>query len=107
MRQRAENVEVGVAVRDHDAFGACSRAAGVIDGDQIVLIDLNRRKGRRFRLDQALVIKPAVLGSLQRHKSLDFRQLRSDALDGVEIVAVHAKDAGAAVVDDVGEVLCG
>src|SRR5271166_7078412 len=86
MRQRAENVEVGVAVRDHDAFGACSRAAGVIDGDQIVLIDLNRREGIRFRLYQASVIEPAVLESLQRDESFDSGQLFSDAIDRVEII---------------------
>ena len=107
MRQRAENVEVGVAVRDHDAFRACGRAAGVVDGDQIVLIDLNRGEGRRFRLYQAFVIKPAILGSLQRHEPLDSKQSGSDALDGVEIVAVHAEDAGAAVVDDIDEVFRG
>ena len=31
----------------------------------------------------------------------------SDALDGIEIVAVHAKDARAAMVDDIGEVFRG
>ena len=55
MRQRAEDVQVGVAVGDHHAFGARGRAASVVDGDQIVLIDLDRREG----VPLPLSIKPS------------------------------------------------
>src|SRR3984957_604141 len=71
MRQRAEDVEVGVAVSDHHAFGACSCAAGVVDGDQIVLVDLDRHEGIQLRLYEALVIEPPVPGPLQGDESFD------------------------------------
>ena len=49
MHERADDIQLGVAVGDHHALGPRGRAAGVVDREQVALADLGARKVRRAR----------------------------------------------------------
>ena len=92
---------------DHDALGARGRAAGVVDRQQVVFVYLRSDEVGRRGGDLVLVIDPAVARALQGDELARFGDAVADAVYGVEVVAVNADDAGAAVVDNVGEVVGG
>ena len=107
VEQRADDVEVRVAVRDHHALGACRGAAGIVDGEQVALADLGALEPAADRGDQLLVCEPALARPLERDEVHDARDLVADPVDHLEIVGVRAHHAAAAVRDDVCEVLGG
>ena len=65
------------------------------------------REVGRGRGDLVLVVEPAVARALQGDELARLGDAVADAVHGVEVVGVDADDAGAAVVDDVGEVVGG
>ena len=92
----ADDVKVGVAVRDHHALGPRGRAAGVVDREQVVLGDLGAlERGRHARRsdggERLLVVEPAVASALQRDEVLDRRELGADAVDRLEVVGVRRR----------------
>src|SRR5206468_5435443 len=54
---------------------------------------------------EPLVLQPLGASTLERDEVPDARQLRADAINGLEIILVRADDARAAMVDDVGEIV--
>jgi hypothetical protein len=94
-------------VGDHDALGPRGRAAGVVDRQQVVLVYLRSREVRRGGGDLIFVIDPAIARALQGDELARFEDAVANAVHRVEVVRVDADDAGAAVVDDVGEVVGG
>ena len=105
MQQRADDVQVGVPVRDHHAFRARRRAAGVIDRDQVAFVDRRRRESRVGGGDDLFVAQPPVALTLERDELFHRRELRTNPVHGVEMIAVRTDDPGARVLDDVGEVV--
>jgi len=104
MHERAHRVHVRVAVRDHHALGARSRAARVVDGDEVGLADLRTVEGRGRGREQGFVIEPAGAGRLQGHESLHVRQLAANRVHRVQVIRMRAHDLGSAVLDEVREV---
>jgi len=80
-------------------------AARVVDREEVRLLDPGPFEGRRGARDRVLVREPAVArAALQRDEVPDAGDVAADAVDGVEIVGVHADNGGARVADDVREV---
>ena len=52
-----------------------------------------------------LVVEPAVPAAIERHEVTHVRQARPNRIDGVQVVAVGAHHRGAAVLDEVAELL--
>ena len=107
MHERADDIEPGVAMGDHHAFGPRGRAAGVIERKQIALPNFRPREVRRRGRERCFVIQPPGFAAFQRDEVLDVRHLPPDAIHRLEIIRVRAHHARAAVVDDVGEVVGG
>ena len=105
VQERADDVGVRVAVRDHHALGAGRRSAGVVEGHQIGLGDRGPIELRRSPGDHGLVIEPAGPSTLERDEMLDTREPVAHGIDRVEMVGMGAHDARPAVSQDVGEVL--
>ena len=61
MDQSADDVHISIAMSDHHTLGARGRAAGIVDGQQIILS--NRWAGEGFWSirQYSLVVKPARL----------------------------------------------
>ena len=108
MEQRADGVHLGVAVRDHHALRARGRAAGVIDRQQIGLANVWADKVSRARAEQRFIIQPVLsLLPVSATKCSTLGKLGANAVDGLEIIAVCANDARAAVIDEVNEIVRG
>ena len=104
VHERSDGIHVSITVRDHHAFGPGRRAARVIDRQEIVLVDRHASKVRRGGRDERFVIEPTVARVLECDKTFHGRQLRADAVDGIQQVAVHADDPRAAMIEDVLEI---
>ena len=105
MHERAHDVHVGVAMRDHHALGPRRRAARVVDGEQVGLGDVRSLEPGLVTGERRLVVDPALGRPFQRNEVLDTLQLAANALDGLDVVAVRADDLRAAMVDDVVEIV--
>src|SRR5215475_13950385 len=92
-------------MRNHDAFRSRSGATGVIDSQQIALVDSGTNEFACCFLQQAFVIKPAFLRARERDEVPDSAQLRPDTLDGVEIIGMSAHDLCAGVVDQISKII--
>ena len=99
-----EGVHVRIAVGDHHPLGTGGRAAGVVDGEQVVLADFRFGEVGSVRRKRRLVVEPAAARTLQRHEVLDAGQIVPDPVDGREVVRVDADHPCAAVVNDVPEI---
>jgi hypothetical protein len=115
VQQRADRVDRGVPVRDHDALRARGRPARVVDREQVPFADLRPLEAGIGRGDGGLVVEPAgrpvlsapVLTSstLEGHEVAHARHLVADTVHGLQVVAVGADHGGPRVVHDVDEVL--
>ena len=103
----ADDVHVRVAVRDHHALRARGRAAGVVDGQRVALVDGRRIEGGLLGGDERLVVEPPVASPFERHAMDDVRTRLPHAVDRLEIVGVRTDDLRAAVPDDVGDLVRG
>ena len=107
MKQCADDVEVGVAVGDHHAFGIRRGAARVVDRDQIALVDDSRNERRLRSREQLLIGQP----SFDSHAAFERDEMRhrgkvgADTIDRLQIVTVRAHDGRAGVIDDVAEIV--
>ena len=99
--QDAHHVHVGIAVGEHHALGARGGTARIVDGEQVVLVDLGFDEVGSMRSEKRLVVEPPVARTFQRHEVLDAGQIVTDTVDGPDVIGVGAHDPGAAVVDDV------
>jgi hypothetical protein len=104
MHQRADDVHIGIPVGDHHALRARRRAAGVVDRQEIAFADLASHERPAGLAEQLLVVQPRGASGSERDEMADIVELGPDAVHGRHIVRVHADDARAAVIDDVGEV---
>ena len=108
VEQRADHIRPRVAVRDHHALGPRGRAARVVDRDQVALGERRRRpvEARRRPLQFRFVVQPSFRpGPVEGHDALERRQLPANGLDTLDPVGVGADDAGAAVLQDVLDVV--
>jgi len=92
---------------DHHAFGTRSGAAGVIDSEQIGLMNFRTREFSRARVDQRFVVEPAFGFSGQSDEVLNFRDLFANTIDRSEVLAVCANHPRTAMIDQVNEVVSG
>ena len=104
MHEGAHDVHVCVAVGDHHPFRPGSRTAGIIDGQEIALANLDFGKVRRMCCQGALVINPRLARTFQRHEMLNTWQLLSNTVDSFDIVRMRADNSRSAMVDDVFEI---
>src|SRR6267143_765260 len=86
MKECADYVDVGVAVRDHHSLRSCSSATGVINGQQVGF--KNGRSVEFFRrcCNQCLVIQPPWLASAERDESGYVWDLRSNTIDPFNVI---------------------
>ena len=96
-------------MRDHHALRPGRRAGGVVDAQQVRLRQPRiRRRRRRLRRDQRLVVLPAgqhfVRLEAHRHVALDGRQLVAQPLHGRRVVRVHHRHLRPRVAQHVLEV---
>ena len=82
VHQRADDVHLRVAVRDHHALRPRRRAARVVDGQQIALVDLRPLERPARLADERLVVEPPVARRpFERDEVPDAGQLRPDAVE--------------------------
>jgi hypothetical protein len=82
-------------VGDHHALRPGGRPAGVVDGDEVVLVDGGPVERGACVRDGVLVVEPAWFRpTLEGDEVFDLLQVVADAVDGVEVVAVRADDPG-------------
>ena len=70
MEQRADGIHPGIAVSDHHALRTRSRAAGVIDREQIGLANFRTDKFRRARVEQCFIVQPVLSFSRRERRSV-------------------------------------
>ncbi len=105
VNQRADDVHVGVPVRDHHALGPRCRSARVVDRQQVALAYRCRLEIGRRGVHHPLVFDPPRARPLERHEMLNPFQLAADAVYRPEIVRVRTNDARPRVIDDEGEII--
>ena len=105
VHQGADGIEPGIAMGDHHTLGAGGGAAGVVEGEEVVLVDFHRHESLGRGGESLVVIQPAVLAAFEGDEVGDVGDLAADAVQGVEVIGVCADHAGTAVVDDIGEVV--
>jgi len=92
-------------MRDHYAFRTRGGAAGVIDCEQISLVDFRTDKFRRAPMDHRFVIEPALAFSAKGDEVLNAWKAGPNAVDCAKIIAVCADHARPTMVDQVNEVV--
>jgi tricorn protease len=101
VQQRSDDVERGVAVRDHHALGPRRGTAGVVDREQVPLLDIGPGEGRVRGGDRGLVVDPPLMAAaVQRDEVTDAGQVAADGVDHVQVAGASADHAGAGVVQD-------
>ena len=101
----AHDVQRRVAVRDHDAFRVRRGAAGVVESDHFGLSDCCGCKFGRGGGQGGFVVDPAGLAAAEGDEVLHAGHLIADLVHGIEVVGMHAHDAGTTMVEDVGEIV--
>ena len=105
--ERPDDVHVRVAMGDHHALRARRGAAGVVDGEQVVLVDRRRVEGGLFGRGERLVVEPPIPLPFQRHPVDEIRARLPHAVDRLQVVGMRADHLRAAVPDDVGDLVRG
>jgi hypothetical protein len=105
MDKRSHDIQIRIAVRDHHAFRPRCRPARVVDREKIGLGDLGMLEIGCCCRQPRLVVDPAIAGALESHEVLDARQAAANGVDRRDVVGVGANDLGAAVIDDVCELI--
>ena len=91
----------------------CGGAAGVIDCEQIGLVNFRTRKFSRARLDHCFVVEPGRIrlrtadATTQGDEVFNARKAGSNAVDGGKILVVHTDHARTTMVDEINEVVRG
>ena len=98
MHQRADGIQVSIAMCNHHALGTRCRATGVVDRQQIVFLDQRPLKLARALRQQTFIIKPIGSRAGQRNKMLHRSQLGPNAVDSFEVIRMRADDSGTAVI---------
>ena len=101
----ADAVHPRIAMRDHHALRPRGRAAGVVDRQQVTLLNCRHVRELLARGHRRFIVLPTLPRPLEREEVADLRQVGSDAVDSLEVVSMGADDGGTAVVDDVAEVV--
>src|SRR5207249_8002199 len=107
MDEGADRIHPGVAMGDHHAFRTRGSAASIIDREQISLANFGANKFSRTGFDRTFVVQPVFSVSGQSDEVFYVRKARTNAVDRAEIIAVCANHAGAAVIDEVNEIIRG
>ena len=119
MKKRADGIHPGIAVRDHHALRTRGRAAGIIDCEQISLVNFRAGKFSRARVDHCFIVQPSRI-RLRTPKVFASRQLDATSqgdemfnrgklfaniVDRAKIIAVCANHARTTVIDQINEVV--
>src|SRR5262249_50924720 len=96
---------------DHDALRTRGGAAGVIDCEQITLVNFRALKFSRARVDQCFIVEPARIrlrtadATTQGDEVFNAGKAGSNAVDRSKIIAVCADHARTTMIDQVNEVI--
>ena len=101
LNQRAHDVDVRIAMRDHDALGSSRCSAGVVNRNEIRLTDFDRFKLRVMGGQGLLVVQPPIAGSFERNKHFHCWNLTPDCVNGLEMIGVCTDRSSPAMVNDV------
>lgn len=93
-------------MRNHDTFRIRRGPAGIIQRDHLRLGDFGGGELRGGSCQHGLIIGPAGLAAGKRHEMLHPGHLLTNRIHRIEVIRMHTDNAGAAVVQDVGEVGC-
>ena len=96
-----DGIYPGVSVGDHHPLGLRGRAAGVIDREEVVLLQVMARHVRRVARQEPLVVVEAMTMALKGDEVLDTGHFVAHGVDGSEVILVHAHDTAPGMIDHV------
>src|SRR3569833_1350788 len=105
VKERADAIDPRIPVRDDDALRSCRRAARVVDGNRIGLVDARSMELLAAAREQQVVFEPSrAAAAIQHHEMLDAGQAISNGVHRIHDVGMYADDLRAAVFEQVCEV---
>ena len=105
VNEGANRIHPGVAMRNHYALRTRGGAAGVIDCEQVGLVNFRTREFSRACVDHSLIVEPTICFSCESDEVFNFGKLFANTIDRCKIITVRANHARTAMIDQVNEVV--
>jgi hypothetical protein len=105
VEERADRIHPGIAMGDHHTLRTRSRAARVIDREQIDLVNFGTNKFSRARVDHCFIVEPALGFSCKSDEVFNLGKLFANTVDRSKVIAVRADHARTTMIDQINEVV--